>query len=75
MNDLYKELRQYAPDIGDIVKTEEGPAKVLTCDVLNRNLKVKYIEEDNKFGYLKLDDVEFVRSIDKKKVSDDGDSL
>lgn len=74
-NDLYKELRQYAPDIGDIVKTEEGPAKVLTCDVLNRNLKVKYIEEDNKFGYLKLDDVEFVRSIDKKKVSDDGDSM
>ena len=74
-NDLYKELRQYAPDIGDIVKTEEGPAKVLTCDVLNRNLKVKYIEEDNKFGYLKLDDVEFVRSIDKKKVNDDGDSM
>ena len=74
-NDLYKELRQYAPDIGDIVKTEEGPAKVLTCDVLNRNLKVKYIEEDNKFGYLKLDDVEFVRSIDKKKDSDDGDSM
>ena len=74
-NDLYKELRQYAPDIGDIVKTEEGPAKVLTCDVLNRNLKVKYIEEDNKFGYLKLDDVEFVRSIDKKKDLDDGDSM
>ena len=74
-NDLYKELRKYAPDIGDIVKTEEGPAKVLTCDVLNRNLKVKYIEEDNKFGYLKLDDVEFIRSMDKKKVEDDGDSL
>ena len=75
-NEVYKELRKYAPDIGDIVKTEEGPAKVLSCDVLNRNLKVKYIEEDNKFGYLKLDDVEFVRSIDKKKVvEDDGDSL
>ena len=74
-NEVYKELRKYAPDIGDIVKTEEGPAKVLSCDVLNRNLKVKYIEEDNKFGYLKLDDVEFVRSIDKKKVDDDGDSL
>ena len=74
-NELYKELRKYAPDIGDIVKTEEGPAKVLSCDVLNRNLKVKYIDEDNKFGYLKLDDVEFVRSIDKKKVEEDGDSL
>lgn len=74
-NDLYKELRKFAPDIGDIVKTEEGLAKVLSCDVLNKNLKVKYIEEDNKFGYLKLDDVEFIRSMDKKKVEDDGDSL
>lgn len=74
-NELYKELRKFAPDIGDIVKTEEGPAKVLSCDVLNRNLKVKYIDEDNKFGYLKLDDVEFVRSMDKKKDDEDADSL
>ena len=29
----------------------------------------------SQFGYLKLDDVEFVRSMDKKKVSDDGDSM
>lgn len=66
-NDLYTELRRYAPDIGDIVETEDGPAKVLSCDVLNRNLKVRYLQEDNKFGYLKLDDVKFTRSMDKKK--------
>ena len=77
-NDLYTELRRYAPDTGDIVETAEGPAKVLSCDVLNRNLKVKYVNEDNKFGYLKLDDVKFVRSMDKKKKIeevDDADSL
>ncbi len=78
-NELYTELRKYAPDIGDIVETEEGPAKVLSCDVLNRNLKVKFINEDNKFGYLKLDDVKFIRSMDKKKKReeepDDADSL
>lgn len=77
-NDLYTELRKYAPDTGDIVETAEGPAKVLSCDVLNRNLKVKYINEDNKFGYLKLDDVKFIRSMDKKKKIeevDDADSL
>ena len=73
-NELYKELRKYAPDIGDIVKTADGPAKVLSCDVLNRNCKVKYIEEENKFGYLKLDDVEFIRSMDKRK-EDDDDSM
>ena len=61
-NDLYTELRKNAPDIGDIVETENGPAKVLTCDVINRNLKVKYQNEDNSFGYLKLDDVKFTPS-------------
>lgn len=66
-NDLYTELRRYAPDIGDIVETADGPAKVLSCDVLNRNLKVRYLQEDNKFGYLKLDDVKFTCSMDKKK--------
>ena len=73
------ELRKYAPDTGDIVETELGPAKVLSCDVLNRNLKVKYINEDNKFGYLKLDEVKFTRSMDKKKKKeepeDNADSL
>ena len=66
-NDLYTELRKDAPDIGDIVITPEGEAKVLTCDVLNRNLKVKYIGEDNKFGYFKLDEVKFTPSKEKKK--------
>ena len=73
-NELYKELKKFAPDIGDIVKTEEGPAKVLSCDVLNKTCKVKYIEEENKFGYLKLEEIEFVRSMDKPKGDDDADS-
>lgn len=78
-NETYVELRKYAPDTGDIVETELGLAKVLSCDVLNRNLKVKYINEENKFGYLNLDDVKFIRSMDKKKKKeepiDDADSL
>ncbi|MBR6072252.1 MAG: stage 0 sporulation protein [Acholeplasmatales bacterium] len=77
-DDLYKELRRHAPDVGDIVDTKDGPAKVLSCDVINRNLKVKYVGEDNKFGYLKLDDVTFTPSKDKvsrEEVDDDADSL
>ena len=73
-NELYKELRKLAPDIGDIVKTPDGPAKVLSCDVLNRSCKVRYIEEENKFGYLKLDDIEFIQSMDKRKEEEDADS-
>ncbi len=73
-NELYKELRKFAPDIGDIVKTQDGPAKVLSCDVLNKTCKVRYIEEENKFGFLKLDEIEFVRAMDKRKDEEDDDS-
>ena len=62
---VYTELRRGAPDVGDIVMTEKGEAKVLSCDILNRNIKVKYLDEEATFGYLKLDDVTLVR----KKVS------
>lgn len=74
-NELYTELRKFAPDTGDIVETPDGPAKVLTCDVLNKNLKVKYIGEDNKFGYFKLDEVKFTPSMEKKKKKEIEDDL
>ena len=50
-----------------------GLAKVLTCDVLNQNLKVKYIDEDNKFGYFKFNQVKFTKSKDKKKKKEEDD--
>lgn len=55
-NDVYTYLRKNAPDVGDIINTQEGRAKVLTSDVLNRNLKVKYLETDG-FGFLKYEDI------------------
>ena len=60
-NDVYTELRKNAPDIGDIVSTEQGEAKVLSCDVLNHNLKVKYLQTEG-FGYLKFEDVKILRA-------------
>lgn len=65
-NDIYIELRKNAPDIGDIVSTEKGDAKVLSCDVLNRNIKVKYLGLDS-FGYLKFDDVTIIKAKNKKE--------
>lgn len=73
-NDLYTELRKYAPDIGDIVETPDGNAKVLSCDVVNKNVKVKYVgTEEVKFGYFKLDEIKFTPS--NKKNNDNGDSM
>lgn len=57
-NDTYTELRKNAPDVGDYVDTLNGRAKVLSSDVLNRNLKVKYLDNEG-FGYLKFEDVTF----------------
>ena len=68
-NDMYTELRKNAPDVGDIVMTENGKAKVMTSDVLNRNLKVKYLENEG-FGYLKKEDVEF--DVQSRKRRQDG---
>ena len=65
-NDLYTELRRNAPDVGDVVETENGLAKVMTSDILNQNLKVKYIENEG-FGYLKMGDVKFDPKNRKRK--------
>lgn len=73
-NDLYTELRKNAPDIGDIVETPDGSAKVLSCDVVNKNVKVKYVgTEEVKFGYFKLDEIKFTPS--NKKKNEDADSM
>ncbi len=60
-NDLYTELRRGAPDTGDIVSTPEGDAKVLSCDILNGNIKVKFQAEEPTFGYYKLNQVTLIK--------------
>ena len=61
-NDYYTELHQAAPTVGKIVQTKDGKAKVLTCDVLNRKIKVKYVDraqDEQTFGYLTFDDCQY----------------
>ena len=65
-NDLYTELRKNAPDVGDIVETDNGLAKVITSDIINQNLKVKYIDNEG-FGYLKMNEVKFDPKNRKRK--------
>ncbi len=65
-NDLYTEARKNSPDVGDTVETDKGPARVITSDILNRHLKVKYILTDG-FGYLNMDDVTLTKQDDRKR--------
>ena len=47
-NELYTEMRANLPDVNDTVVLEEGEGKVLSVDVIKRELKVKM------FLYLQL---------------------
>ncbi len=56
-DEQYKKLRKNFPNPGDIIEAPEGEAKVLTSDPLNRTLKVKYLNEPDKFGFLTAEDI------------------
>jgi cell fate regulator YaaT (PSP1 superfamily) len=60
-NEVYKELRLNMPDVNDIVRLEEGEGKVLSVDVLKRELKVKMFE-DEKFLTVSVNDVKSFKS-------------
>lgn len=61
-DEVYKDLRKTSPNVGDIVQTDSGAAKVLTCDPLNKTVKVKYVDEPDKFAYLKFEDIKFSKN-------------
>ncbi len=67
-NDTYDYYRKGLPDAGDVVKTENGDAKILTVDVLAKKFKVKYFTTDA-FGYITQEDILEVKKFrnDKKK--------
>ncbi len=45
-NEVYEELRQGLPDVGNIVVLEEYNAKVLSVDVLKREMRVKKLDDE-----------------------------
>ena len=55
-NETYTYLRKNLPDVGDIVRLEEGEGKVLSVDVLKRELKIKLFE-DEKFVTAGIDEI------------------
>ena len=63
-NDVYKELRANMPDINDIVRLENGEGKVLSVDVLKREVKVKMFEDET-FVTVHIDEIKAIKS--KKK--------
>ena len=69
-NETYAHLRKNLPDVGDIVRLEDGEGKVLTVDVLKQQLKVKMFE-DEKFVTVGLSDIKSFKG--KKRQNDNID--
>lgn len=69
-NETYTYLRKNLPDIGDVVRLEEGDGKVLSVDVLKREIKVKMFE-DEKFVTVGVENVKSIKN--KKDRNTDGD--
>lgn len=69
-NETYAYLRKNLPDVGDIVRLEEGEGKVLSVDVLKQQLKVKMFE-DEKFVTVGLSDIKSFKG--KKRQNDNID--
>ena len=60
-NEVYKELRVNMPDINDIVRLETGEGKVLSVDVLKREVKVKMFEDET-FATVHIDEIKAIKS-------------
>jgi len=45
-NDVYQELKTGMPDVGEVVETKEGFARVCDANIFNGTIRVRYIEEE-----------------------------
>jgi len=45
-NDIYTELKEGLPDVGEVVQTKDGKARVLESNIFDGFVRVKYIEEE-----------------------------
>jgi len=45
-NDIYLELKEGMPDVGEIVETKDGKARVCDANIFNGTVRVKYFEEE-----------------------------
>ena len=60
-NEVYKEMRVNMPDINDIVRLETGEGKVLSVDVLKREVKIKMFEDET-FVTAHIDEIKAIKS-------------
>ena len=58
-NDLYEEFKEGLPDVGDVVRLEEYDAKVLSVNILKKEMRVKKLD-DEVFSVVTLKDIKAI---------------
>lgn len=71
-NEVYEEKLERLPNVGAIVKTEDGEGEVDGIEILKEKLRVKFKNEDG-FIYKKYDakDVKVIKDISKERVDEE----
>ena len=71
-NEVYEEKLERLPNIGAIVKTEDGEGEVDSIEILKEKLRVKFKNEDG-FIYKKYDakDVKVIKDVSKEQVDEE----
>ncbi len=71
-NEVYEEKLQHLPNVGAIVKTEDGEGEVDSIEILKERLRVKLKNEDG-YTYKKYDakDVEIIKDVDREQVDEE----
>lgn len=71
-NDVYEEKLKKLPNVGAIVKTEDGEGEVDNIEILKEKLRVKFRNEDG-FTYKKYDakDVKVIKDVAKEQIDEE----
>lgn len=69
-NDVYEEKLQRLPNIGAIVKTEEGQGEVDNIEILKEKVRVKFrSEEGNTYKKYDVKDIKVIKDIAKERIN------
>ena len=72
-NEVYEEKLRHLPNVGAIVKTEDGEGEVDNIEILKEKLRVKFRNEDGVYTYKKYDakDVKIIKDIAREQVDEE----
>lgn len=72
-NDVYEEKLQKLPNVGAIVKTEDGQGEVDSIEILKEKLRVKFRNEDGGYIYKKYDakDVKVIKDVAREQIDEE----